>query len=192
MKLLILFTTALIALSFSLEKERTESVEPVVQRATQAVGEDRRDHPISTLVYVDETIPKPVRSVNIYSVTTTTTTTLPVEPYKSNSPDWICPEYHDLAIEMGWPEDELSKLSYVMYRESRCRPDQHNPDDPMGGSNGLVQINQFWCKPTRYWPDGWLQSHGVLVSCDDLYIAGVNLKAALAIWENSGWSPWNV
>lgn len=192
MKLLILFTTALIALSFSLEKERTESVEPVVQRTTQTVGESRMDHPISTLVYVDETVPEPVRSVNIYSVTTTTTTTLPVEPYKSNSPDWICPEYHDLAIEMGWPEDELSKLSYVMYRESRCRPDQHNPDDPMGGSNGLVQINQFWCKPTRYWPNGWLQSHGVLVSCDDLYIAGVNLKAALAIWENSGWSPWNV
>jgi hypothetical protein len=192
MKLLILFTTALIALSFSLEKERTESVEPVVQRATQTVGESRMDHPISTLVYVDETVPEPVRSVNIYSVTTTTTTTLPVEPYKPNSPDWICPEYHDLAIEMGWPEDELSKLSYVMYRESRCRPDQHNPDDPMGGSNGLVQINQFWCKPTRYWPNGWLQSHGVLVSCDDLYIAGVNLKAALAIWENSGWSPWNV
>ena len=192
MKLLILFTTALIALSFSLEKERTESVEPVVQRATQTVGESRMDHPISTLVYVDETVPEPVRSVNIYSVTTTTTTSLPVEPYKSNSPDWICPEYHDLAIEMGWPEDELSKLSYVMYRESRCRPDQHNPDDPMGGSNGLVQINQFWCKPTQFWPNGWLQSHGVLVSCDDLYIAGVNLKAALAIWENSGWSPWNV
>lgn len=114
--------------------------------------------------------------------------TLP--PHRKSAPDWRCDEWMPLAREVGWPEEELPQLSYVIYRESRCRPDQHNPDDPMGGSNGLVQINQFWCKPTRYWPDGWLQTHGTLTHCDDLFIPEVNLRSALAIWGNSGWSPW--
>jgi len=126
-------------------------------------------------------------------VITTTTTTLPsVPPYKSKSPEWICPQWHQTALDVGWPQDQLSKLSYVIYRESRCNPDSHNPDDPMGGSNGLVQINQFWCKPSRYWPDGWLQSHGVLTSCDQLFDPETNLYAALMIWYNSGWSPWGM
>jgi len=114
----------------------------------------------------------------------------PLPPYRSNSPDWRCDEWMDLAREVGWSEDQLPKLSYTIYRESRCRPEQHNPDDPMGGSNGLTQINQFWCKPTRYWPGGWLQAQGVLDHCDELYDAETNLRAALAIRNNSGWSPW--
>ena len=192
MKLLILFTSALIALSFSIEKESGENVSPAVEiTATQEIGQSRRDHPIATLIHVD-IVPEPVKSVRIYSVTTTTTTTVPVEPYRSNSPDWICPEWHDLALSVGWSEEEISKVSYAIYRESRCRPDQHNPDDPMGGSNGLMQINKFWCKPTKFWPDGWLQSHDVLETCDDLFDPEINLRSALAIRQNSGWSPWNL
>lgn len=111
-------------------------------------------------------------------------------PYKADRPEWRCDGWMDLARRVGWPEEELPKLSYTLYRETRCFPDRHNPDDPMGGSNGLMQINQFWCKPTRYWPDGWLQTHGLLIHCDDLYIPEVNLRSALAMWENSGWGPW--
>ena len=113
-------------------------------------------------------------------------------PHRSSAPDWRCDEWMPLAVEIGWPEDELPKLSYAVYRESRCRPDQHNPDDPMGGSNGLVQINRFWCRPSQYWPDGWLQTQGVLDECDELFDPETNLRAALAIWENSGWGPWNL
>ena len=117
-----------------------------------------------------------------------TTSTLP--PHRESAPDWRCDEWMPLAREIGWPEEELPRLSYTIYRESRCRPDQHNPDDPMGGSNGLVQINQFWCKSTQYWPGGWLQAHGALDHCDELFDPEVNLKSALLIWGNSGWSPW--
>jgi hypothetical protein len=117
-----------------------------------------------------------------------TTSTLP--PHRESAPDWRCDEWMPLAREIGWPEEELPRLSYTIYRESRCRPDQHNPDDPMGGSNGLVQINQFWCKSTQYWPEGWLQAHGALDHCDELFDPEVNLKSALLIWGNSGWSPW--
>lgn len=125
-----------------------------------------------------------------YVPSTTTTTTIVVAPYRSRSPEWICPQWHQTALDAGWPQEQLSKLSYVMYRESRCNPESHNPDDPNGGSNGLVQINQFWCRPSRYWPDGWLQAQGVLTSCDQLFDPTINLTAALAIWYNSGWSPW--
>ena len=113
-------------------------------------------------------------------------------PHRSSAPEWRCDEWIPLAVEVGWPEAELPKLSYAVYRESRCRPDQHNPDDPMGGSNGLVQINRFWCRPSQYWPDGWLQTQGVLDECDELFDPETNHRAALAIWENSGWGPWNL
>jgi len=124
-------------------------------------------------------------------ITPAPTTTVPrVTSWSQSRPDWRCDEWMELAREVGWPEEELSRLSYTIYRESRCDPTQHNPDDPMGGSNGLMQINQFWCKSTKYWPDGWLQSHGVLDSCDELYEPRVVLSAGLAIWGNSGWQPW--
>jgi hypothetical protein len=113
-------------------------------------------------------------------------------PHRVSAPEWRCDEWMPLAVEVGWPEEELPKLSYAVYRESRCRPDQHNPDDPVGGSNGLVQINRFWCRPSTYWPDGWLQTQGVLDECDELFDPETNLRAALAIWHNSGWSPWNL
>lgn len=113
-----------------------------------------------------------------------------IPSHSSSRPEWRCDAWMDLARQVGWAEEQLPRLSYTIYRESRCFPDRHNPDDPMGGSNGLTQINQFWCKPTRYWPDGWLQTHGILEHCDDLYIPEVSLTASLAIWENSGWSPW--
>jgi hypothetical protein len=143
--------------------------------------------------------PTPVRSVNIYSIRPEVvyaderrepTPPRRLDPYRQSSPDWRCDQWMDLAREVGWPEAELPKLSYTIYRESRCRPDQHNPEDPMGGSNGLVQINKFWCKPTQYWPNGWLQTHGLLTHCDDLFLPEVNLRSAFAMWENSGWSPW--
>jgi hypothetical protein len=146
--------------------------------------------------------PEPVRSVQIYSIRPEPVwaderrepylrdTVRAPAPYRESAPDWRCDEWMPLARVIGWPEEELPKLSYVIYRESRCRPDQHNPDDPMGGSNGLTQINQFWCKPTRYWPGGWLQTHDILDHCDELYDPRISLTASLALWENSGWTPW--
>lgn len=145
--------------------------------------------------------PQPIRSVNIYSIKPPViwaderrepTPPRPLPSYRQSSPDWRCDEWMDMARTVGWEEQDLPKLSYVIYRETRCRPDQHNPDDPMGGSNGLMQINQFWCKPTRYWPQGWLQAQNILQHCDELYDAETNLTAGLAIKNNSGWSPWGL
>jgi len=101
-----------------------------------------------------------------------------------------CPQWEAEAIRQGWPIDQLDRLDHVMWRESRCDPTQHNPDDPGSGSYGLLQLNSHWCAPSRYWPDGWLQTNGGIDTCDDLFDPAVNLRAAVLIWHNSGWNPW--
>jgi len=104
-----------------------------------------------------------------------------------------CDDAVNLARLVGWPDDQLDTLAVVMYRESRCIPTAFNADDPMGGSYGLTQINGFWCMPNSNWPQGWLQVQGVGVDhCAELYIPEANLRAALAIYNNSGWGPWAV
>ena len=107
-----------------------------------------------------------------------------------------CGEYHDLAINVGWPEKEWKTLSRVMYRESRCNTNSLYKKDPNGGSRGLIQINGYWCRPSRYSKAGWLQDQGILNSCEDLFNPEVNLRAGLAIFNYSkvknkcGWRPW--
>lgn len=95
-----------------------------------------------------------------------------------------------LALSIGWPADEMNKLSMIIHRESRCNPLSFNETDPNGGSRGLMQINGFWCRPWRYSELGFLQERGILNSCDDLYDPQINLRAGLAIFmygeENYG------
>ncbi len=108
-----------------------------------------------------------------------------------------CGEWRELALMVGWPAEEWGTLSYVLHRESRCNIGSQNKTDPMSGSRGLMQINGYWCKPTKYSANGWLQDHGILTTCDDLYDPVVNLRAGLAIWlygegkHGCGWrGPW--
>lgn len=108
-----------------------------------------------------------------------------------------CGEWRELALMVGWPAEEWGTLSYVLHRESRCNIGSLNKTDPMSGSRGLMQINGYWCKPTKYSANGWLQDHGILTTCDDLYDPVVNLRAGLAIWlygegkHGCGWrGPW--
>jgi hypothetical protein len=131
------------------------------------------------------------------TTTTTTTTTVPVAPHRGA--DQMCPEWHQTALQVGWAPEDLSKLSYVLWRESRCDPAAHNTKDPTpDGSRGLSQINGYWCRINRHNPEGFLQAHGVLDTCSDLHDPVVNLTAALTIWRygrdlgRSGWGPWAV
>ena len=93
-----------------------------------------------------------------------------------------CAEWYPLAIEVGWPADEWPNVAKIMWRESRCRPEAHNGTDPNGGSFGLMQINAYWCKPSKWTTTGWLQDRNVLDNCQDLYEPAVVLKAALNIY----------
>ncbi len=123
------------------------------------------------------------------ATTTSTTTTVWVEP----QPKSPCEQALQLALNVGWPAEEMATLARVLWKESRCTPGPVlNPDDPMTGSRGVLQINGYWCLPTTYWPDGWLQTKGLVTDCDDLFDVETNLRAGLAIWRNSGWHPWGI
>ncbi len=123
--------------------------------------------------------------------TTTTTAPLPFDPVCGTG-------LMRLALEVGWPADQLPMLDRVARRESGgdcgnldTNP-SHNAADPMGGSYGTMQINGFWCTRTTYnrHDAGWLGERGILTSCGDLHNVTVNLRAALLIWQRGGWSAW--
>ena len=108
----------------------------------------------------------------------------------------MCPQWAQIAIDVGWLQTDLPKIDAVMHRESRCFSNSHYAKDPHGGSYGLMQINAFWCKPSRWYPNGYLQSFGVLSNCKQLFHPRTNLIAARLIWQYShtqygdGWLPW--
>lgn len=145
--------------------------------------------PPSTLYQAYSYGEMPYAEVPQTSTTTSTTTTVWVEP----KPKTECEAALQIALDVGWPADQMATLARVLWRESRCSfGPVLNPDDPMGGSYGLMQINGFWCTPSTSWPVGWLQAKKIVTDCHDLYGAETNLRAGLAIWRNSGWHPWGM
>ena len=117
----------------------------------------------------------------------TTVVTTPI-----TQPD-ACQTVFDMARHVGWAEQELTQLVAIAYRESRCNPAAFNPTDPNGGSAGVMQINYFWCKPSSYYTNGYLQAHGLISTCDDLFDLEDNLRSALAIFKYSnGWRAWSL
>lgn len=105
-----------------------------------------------------------------------------------------CGEWLPTALAADWQIDQWRQMSYVMFRESRCRPDARSPSS----DTGLMQINDFWCEPSKYNPNGWLQAQGIVQTCEDLHDPLTNLKAARAIFNYSlernrnGWNPWSL
>jgi len=111
--------------------------------------------------------------------------------------DYSCPQHIPTALNAGWTQELLEKLDIIMWRESRCIDDAFNSTDPNGGSHGITQVNGFWCRPSRYFPEGWLQDQDIVSTCQDLYDPYTNLLAAKAIYDyskernNCGFSPWS-
>ncbi len=118
------------------------------------------------------------------------TTTLVTTPI--TQPD-ACETVFNMARHVGWPEAELTKVVAVAYRESRCLPDAFNGADTVGQSYGAMQVNDFWCLPSKYYANGYMQAYGLLTVCDDLFDLEINLRAALNIWRYSnGWRAWSL
>ena len=63
--------------------------------------------------------------------------------------DALSPRWWTLARQVGWKEDTLRTLDYLIYRESRSQVRAFNRKDPNGGSRCLLQINGFWTKWLR-------------------------------------------
>ena len=126
------------------------------------------------------------------------TSTLPLPPADAH-----CPQWWALAREAGWHADSMPTLDYVMWRESRCLTTAHNTTLNKDGSSdlGLTQINdRSWCLPTRWYPNGYLQTIGILstVGCEQLFDPYLNLLSAKAIHDyaqehnGNGWQPWKL
>lgn len=111
-------------------------------------------------------------------------------------PNILCPQYTEIGTNTGWQKENLKMLDYIIHRESRCITNVHNKNDPNGGSYGLAQINGYWCEPSKYWPKGYLQSFGVIKTCEQLLHPRTNLVSARLIWlyahrhSGNGWAPW--
>lgn len=169
------------------------AVESMIRRVEPAAVSIRQEEPPPPPSTTTTTLPD-VSQVDFAGLAALEAQTSPMEPRAVYGK---CGEWHDLALMVGWPAEEWPTLSYVLYRESRCNVGSHNKTDPMSGSRGLLQINGYWCKPSKYFANGWLQEQGILSTCDDLYDPVVNLKAGLAIWwygevkHGCGWrGPW--
>lgn len=102
-----------------------------------------------------------------------------------------CEAVSAMATYVGWDQAQLPKLLAVATRESRCMPGAFNQFDTVGQSYGVMQINNFWCLPSKYFKQGYLQAYGLLDSCTDLFDLETNLRAALNIYRYSnGWRAW--
>ena len=100
-----------------------------------------------------------------------------------------CPGWLDIAYQVGWPQEELPMVAAVIYFESRCIADIKGDKDK---SFSLMQIHTTsWCRPNRYWPDGYLQAQGIISHCDELMDPTTNLRAGLEIWRVGGWKQWS-
>ncbi len=127
----------------------------------------------------------PVARDYIIEPTTTTSSTIYIDPYTS-----ACEQFSALGVNLGWPADQRTVLESIMKRESNCTPNAINRKDPFGGSRGLLQINGSWHK--------WLIDKGVINQKQDLLQAQTNLLAGLEIYKYGverygfGWGPWSV
>lgn len=105
-----------------------------------------------------------------------------------------CPQYETTILSVGFTWQELPTLDAIIYRESRCLSYVVNRTLNKDKSHdyGLTQINgRSWCEPTRYYPNGYLQTLGILDECDDLLNPVTNLEAAFALYTYAkGFGPW--
>jgi hypothetical protein len=147
----------------------------------------------ATLVYAPVTT-----SSTTSSTTTSTTTPAPTTAHEALEADLAdpnafalaeldpslpCLEWAPLALEVGWPAEQLPQLLRVIWKESRCQPAADN-----GHDGGLTQINEI------HGP--YLDQLGY--SLDDRFDPRVNLMFALRLWSEReasglcGWQPWSV
>ena len=143
--------------------------------------------------------------VNSTVVETTTTTTMPVITVPEVNIEVVntaieegetltveqlrekygkCGEWHDLAIDVGFTEEEWPKVSQIIWKESRCTTDAWNGHDA-----GLTQINQIHTE--------WLNQMGYSHP-DDMFDPRKNLEFAYKLYSSReeegkcGWQPWSL
>lgn len=93
-----------------------------------------------------------------------------------------CPEWHDLAVSIGWTDAAYSRMSPIMFRESRCQPTAINK---RSGDYGLFQVHMKLWGPI------------LGLAYDDNPVNGVldprvNVWAAAQILRRQGYGAWSM
>ena len=100
-----------------------------------------------------------------------------------------CREWADTALRGGFVLDDLWIALQVAELESGCLPGAIGDN---GNSFGLMQIHTpSWCKPTKYWPRGYLQTQGMIDDCTELFDPLTNMWVAWHIATKYGWENWS-
>jgi LysM repeat protein len=129
--------------------------------------------PPGATVVIPTTVPKRSGSSNTApapAITTTTTIVLPPEPSTSEA---------EAIIREVWPDDLEDRALEIARRESRFHANASN-----WCCVGLFQLHWNAHK-------GWLSAIGV-TSKAQLFDARTNAQAAYALYQRSGWAPWNL
>jgi hypothetical protein len=94
--------------------------------------------------------------------------------YSSASSDGRCVGYEGLLAQYspGW---DVSRMSAIMYRESRCQPTVSN-----SCCHGLLQMHEMHV--------GWINA---VDSQSDYYDPARNIAAAAELWRSSGYGAWS-
>jgi hypothetical protein len=156
------------------------------------------DDPAPQPAIVTEPTVRTIPLAPVPSTTASTTTTTSEAPKTAHDAlqadlstltalDTPCQEWAQLALEVGWPQEELVNVLEEMWQESRCL--NIIPGDPRwnGGDHGLLQINEVWANETANLFGSW----------DRINEPAVNLAMALEIWRwhdahrGCGWEPWS-
>lgn len=150
--------------------------DPPPQTATAVVT----DPPTVTVII------EPVATTTTTAAPQTTTTTahdaLQADLDELALGDLLCQEWAPLALDVGWPVEELPTLLAIIWRESRCQPDADS-----GPDQGLLQLNDTWRDEFETYFGPWSQ----------VFDPRLNLAMGYEIWRwfdahhGCGWEPWS-
>lgn len=95
-----------------------------------------------------------------------------------------CQEWASLALDVGWPVEELENLLEEIWSESRCQAGIINKTSP---DHGLLQLNDVWRDEFERYFGPW----------ENVLDPRLNLAMGLEIWRwhdihrACGWEPWS-
>jgi len=153
---------------------------PSPQTAPAVIGE-----PIYSTVVITPIAPPTTTSTMPATSTTTAHDALQEDLAILNlDPSVPCQEWATLALDVGWPVEELQNLLEEIWSESRCQSGVVNPTSP---DNGLLQLNEVWRDEFERYFGPWSQ----------VLDPRLNLAMGLEIWRwhqehrGCGWEPWS-
>jgi hypothetical protein len=161
--------------------------------ANEVIGRVAEPSPQTAPAVITEPTPQTVVIMPVPSAPTTTqatTTTTAHDIMQADleqlalDPSVPCQEWATLALEVGWPPEELQNLLEEIWSESRCQAGIINQSSP---DHGLLQLNSVWRDEFEAQFGPW----------EKVLDPRLNLAMGLEIWRwhdhhrGCGWGPWS-